>query len=171
MERARSWRVTGGGSDHLPVICQFEKGEPKPGSPFKFNSHWFLSDDYTQLIWANWKHFDASLNSTCVMQFVNYLKDLKALSVDWSSKQRMIRDSILKQVEFHINNLFEECHGALNCGENQALGILEESINSILKEKAAEVRMKIRVVWLTLGDEKNAYFRKMVNHRKRINTI
>ena len=53
MERCRSWRETGGGSNRLPILLKMDKGERKPTTPFKFNHHWLDDHNFVNLIKSN----------------------------------------------------------------------------------------------------------------------
>ena len=53
MERCRSWREIGGGSNHLPILLQMDKGERKPTNSFKFNHHWLQDHNFVNLIKSN----------------------------------------------------------------------------------------------------------------------
>ena len=48
----RQWVGCGGDSDHQPAFLQLLSNNPKPRSPFKFNAHWLLNEDFVALLKA-----------------------------------------------------------------------------------------------------------------------
>jgi hypothetical protein len=55
-----SWIEYGGDLNHMIVLIQITKEDPKPSSPFKFNHYWLEEDEFVNLVKKEWKHFDVS---------------------------------------------------------------------------------------------------------------
>ena len=79
----------GGDSDHQPVFLQILSNNPKPRSPFKFNAHWLLNEDFVDILKASWSVYVENPLVSTVSHIVDNLKTIKEVSIAWSVKQKV----------------------------------------------------------------------------------
>ena len=96
---------------------------------------------------------------------------VKKIVIGWSMKKLKQTDIIVKIIEQQIEDILIGNELDRLTGEQlQKIAFLEETKNVILRDREAELRIKIRsrAIWLELGDENNSYFHKFANQRSNI---
>ena len=69
---------------YFPILNQ----DLKPRSPFKFNAHWLLNEDFVSLLKDSWTVYVDNPLVTPALHFAANLKHNKEVSISWSIKRK-----------------------------------------------------------------------------------
>jgi hypothetical protein len=75
------------------VLLEVVLTQEKPPSPFKLNLEWLKDEYFLNKLKYAWKPFDDSLDESTPIQFLQNLKRVKKIAINWSieKKKRMTR--------------------------------------------------------------------------------
>ena len=159
------WVGCGGDSDHQPVFLQILSNNPKLRSPFKFNAHWLLNEDFVDLLKASWIVYVDNILVSVVSHFVANLKIIKDVSISWSVKQKVQETKELVEIEGLIVDSFNKPgFGFSTEADRISLVDLESCRRIILLVCEQEARQKSRDTCLLCGDDNTSIFHKFANH-------
>ena len=81
--RFRQWVGQGGESYDYLVMLLIKKGEKIPHCPFKFNAKWLKDESFVSLLKDTWKDYGENSLVSPSIHFVEYLKNIKEVSIQW----------------------------------------------------------------------------------------
>eukprot|EP00253_Pinus_taeda_P033624 PITA_33624 len=168
----RQWFGTGGSSYHLPIYLQISSPSKLPRAPYKLFTGYLKDPDFINLVTEFWRAQPPLREHRMAANFYVQLKNLSAMTKDWSRRKKLRDEQNLKDIELQIAQLTDD-QGLRYLTDDTKLHLinLENQKAKILLKKEEPRRLKNRAIWLQARDGNTKFFHNFSNGRKATNTI
>lgn len=153
-------------------MLEVKKGTNKPPSPFKFNASWIFDPELCDPLKSSWVHLNSQEGTKAGVLFMENLKKLKKVTLQWEKAKKEREDVELVEIEEWLNvNFSRYVPGFLSEDSKTQLVLKEKCHKEILKEREELWHLKSRVIWFASRDENTKLFHAYAKGRKAHNTI
>jgi len=105
-------------------------------------------------------------------QFVDSLRNLKAIVVHWSIKYKKNKEKIILDIEYELEQICDGISLRLNSlVDANRVQQLESTRHNILIEQEKAWRLNNQALWLEVRDLNPKFFQRFTNYHKSYNTI
>jgi len=154
-------------SDHAPIVLKLMPPALHRATPFKFNYHWLLSEEYTDMVHRVWTNDCYLAEVDPQRRLVWKLKALKSKTKAWYSDKLKAERALLSHLEAEISELIgTSSTTSLSAVEVERLKSLELNRATILRDEERAWRLRSRATWLKLGDSNTKFFHHVASYNR-----
>jgi len=155
-------------SDHVPCVISISTQIPRK-SIFRFENYWLEHEIFFQVVQQHWIA-PAHLTDANLILSAKFKNLRRALKI-WKNSLSNLKATIAKvKLVLSFFTLIEEFWD-LTIFEWNFKDILQEKIQSLLKQQKAYWRQRGQIKWVTLGDASTRFFHAHATIRYRKNLI
>ncbi|XP_029145233.2 uncharacterized protein [Arachis hypogaea] len=156
-------RLSESGSDHSPLLLDFNPRTERSKHRFKFQERWCSNDEIRQIVREVWHE---QIDGSAMYILAQKLKRCRHKIVRW---QQEYRSNSKVEIDLLQSELEEFRLAGIHGGD--IISEIEDKLEKALQNEESYWKDKSRVKWLKSGDQNTTFFHQKFRNRTRRNRI